>query len=212
MTGFSSTFTANGKQLFLGTPGLWNWQGGVVEMNAIEDRRSEVSMKQYKNNTKDGRDLYMGYTTVSGRFCGDGRLCLALGVPRDSLKGSVQFLAFDSGGNFLPNRSNELLGEQTGEYFGSSLLAVDINGDGHDDLLVGAPFYYSHRKGYSDEGRVAVFLSRSALLERKIVLTRSGYLYGNKVSDARFGTAMASLGDINNDGVEGMFGIICSHG
>ena len=35
----------------------------------------------------------------------------------------------------------QLHGFQYGEKFGHSLCAVDINGDGYDDLVVGAPYH-----------------------------------------------------------------------
>lgn len=54
----------------------------------------------------------------------------------------------------------QLVGKQKGEYFGASLLSVDVNGDGFEDLLVGAPMYCSPaKKDVSDEGRVYVYLS-----------------------------------------------------
>lgn len=49
-----------------------------------------------------------------------------------------------------------LKGSTFGEYFGSSLVAEDVNGDGYDDLVVGAPLF---SKKYPDEGRIYVFLS-----------------------------------------------------
>ncbi|MEQ2203436.1 hypothetical protein XENOCAPTIV_030003 [Xenoophorus captivus] len=36
-----------------------------------------------------------------------------------------------------------LRGQQVGSYFGNAVVAVDLNGDGWKDLLVGAPFYFS---------------------------------------------------------------------
>lgn len=43
-----------------------------------------------------------------------------------------------------------------GSYFGSSLCAVDLNGDGFSDLLVGAPMFSEIR----DEGQVTVYINR----------------------------------------------------
>ena len=43
-----------------------------------------------------------------------------------------------------------------GSYFGATLCAVDVNNDGFDDLLVGAPFY---NHGLGDEGSVSLFLN-----------------------------------------------------
>jgi len=46
---------------------------------------------------------------------------------------------------------------QLGAYFGHSVLGVDLNGDGYDDLLVSAPLF-SDKLGY-DQGRVFVFMN-----------------------------------------------------
>ena len=46
------------------------------------------------------------------------------------------------------NKNINLKGYQYGEKFGHSLCAVDINGDGYDDLVVGAPFH-----SYNDKVR-----------------------------------------------------------
>jgi hypothetical protein len=51
----------------------------------------------------------------------------------------------------------ELEGKQTGEYFGAALCVLDVNGDGLDDILVGAP-HYGRDKTW-DQGRIYVFLT-----------------------------------------------------
>ena len=49
-----------------------------------------------------------------------------------------------------------LKGTKLGSYFGAALCAVDVNSDGRDDLLVGAPMDSSH---LYDEGLVDVFIA-----------------------------------------------------
>lgn len=50
-----------------------------------------------------------------------------------------------------------------GEYFGGSLLATDINNDGCDDLIVGAPMYTIQTSDMAharyDEGRIYIYIS-----------------------------------------------------
>jgi hypothetical protein len=51
----------------------------------------------------------------------------------------------------------ELEGKQPGEYFGAAVCVLDVNNDGLDDILVGAPHYGAPRKW--DQGRIHVFLA-----------------------------------------------------
>ena len=45
---------------------------------------------------------------------------------------------------------------QFGEYFGASLTTNDVNTDGFDDLLVGAPLHSTLKQ--ADEGRVYLYM------------------------------------------------------
>jgi hypothetical protein len=51
----------------------------------------------------------------------------------------------------------ELEGEELGEYFGAALCVLDVNGDGLDDLIVGAPHYAE--KNTWDQGRIYVHIT-----------------------------------------------------
>ena len=58
----------------------------------------------------------------------------------------------------LTNNLN-LTGEQLGSYFGYALCVSDLDGDGRDDLVVGAPLYtdLSKNKENYETGRIYVF-------------------------------------------------------
>jgi hypothetical protein len=107
------------------------------------------------------------------------------GAPRDNdLAGKVIIFRFPESNSDKMEKLSEIHGSQTGSYFGSSLCVADINGDGFDDLLVGAPRYSAEHKkakaglqvgnvkrgfdslkdiGYGDEGAVFIFLSNNGV-------------------------------------------------
>ena len=99
----------------------------------------------------------------------------------------------------------ELNGTQLGEYFGASILAVDLTLDGKAELLVGAPQHSLQSEmgknlgQTGDEGIVYFYVNRNGTH-----LEKQEALYGSRTRDARFGTTMASAGDINGDGFNGI--------
>ena len=53
-----------------------------------------------------------------------------------------------------------LVGEQLGEYFGGSVSTCDVNNDGRDDVIVGAPTWSSDM----DEGRIYAYISNDQVM------------------------------------------------
>lgn len=184
--GFSATFTKRGD-LVLGAPGFLNWKGSVVRYDSSLERHTNPSVSIGRH-----QGVYIGYSMASGRFFKDEEASIATGAPRgNDYRGEVYLLA--STGS---TSRGKLLGNQLGEYFGASLLAIDLDKDaGHfDDLLVGAP-QFTQPNGM-DEGRVYIYLSSGS------GLYSTGSLEGNRVPGSRFGTSIANLGDINMDGFD----------
>lgn len=89
---------------------------------------------------------------------------------------------------------------QIGTYFGYSVASSDVDGDGMDDLIVGAPLHTepNNEKKY-EVGRVYVFYQGTNRWER---FHKHDVLDGFK-SQSRFGLSVASLGDMNLDGFGG---------
>ena len=102
---------------------------------------------------------------------------------------------------FATNLTNirNITGQQLGAYFGYCLTVTDVNGDGLQDVIVGAPLYtnYANTEGKFETGRVYVFYQSARSRES---FRRSDVLDGGEVSKARFGLSVASLGDVNLDG------------
>ncbi|XP_036078470.1 integrin alpha-E isoform X1 [Rousettus aegyptiacus] len=183
--GFSAQILDERKVL-LGAVGAFDWSGGAL-LYDIHSRRGHF-LNQTAADAKAGKHSYLGYSVaVLHKACG---ISYMAGAPQHKQRGAVFELQKEGREtNFMP----VLEGEQMGSYFGSELCPVDINMDGITDfLLVAAPFYHIH----GQEGRVYVYrLNKqdgSFSLERML----SGH---PRFTNARFGFAMATVGDISQD-------------
>jgi large repetitive protein len=85
-------------------------------------------------------------------------------------------------------------GQQTANFGGQVASAGDVNGDGYDDVVIGARLYDS---GQADEGAAWVYLGSATGLVTAPAWTGEG-----DQSDARFGHSVASAGDVNGDGYD----------
>jgi hypothetical protein len=86
-------------------------------------------------------------------------------------------------------------GNQAGAWFGALVAAGgDVNGDGHDDLIVGSPTCDS---GESNEGGALLFFgTRTGLQMAAEWLGQGDQISGN------FGAAASIAGDFNGDGID----------
>ena len=93
----------------------------------------------------------------------------------------------------------KLNGKQPGELFGASMIVSDINGDGLDDIIVGAPHYtdYNDYEIKFEIGAVYVYHQRTFASEERF--RESDTILRGKHDGGRFGHAVAALGDVNGD-------------
>ncbi|CAG2105990.1 unnamed protein product [Medioppia subpectinata] len=191
MSGFSAAFTHNSDSLLMGSPGFYQWRGTLLETEPINmGVNGLLKEKAIFHQRLTASEAYVGYSLASGHFLSGSQYSLAIGAPRDAnFKGKVYIYNMWSNHFF-----DDIGGTQMGEYFGYSLLSVNVNNDEFSDLIVGAPFY-SNKYSY-DCGRVYVYLSSGNGFDK----LKPQILSGSDTSGSRFGTSIANLGDINFDG------------
>jgi len=116
-------------------------------------------------------------------------------------RSSRQNIVFRSDGTFDVGGAGMLiLGNANGDYFGSAVsFAGDVNKDGYDDIIVGAP------KKDSNKGAVYVIYGGKTADLSKIDLKNTlaanrGFKITGNAQDDYFGCSVSSAGDVNGDG------------
>jgi hypothetical protein len=102
-------------------------------------------------DTSEAGDLF-GFALAAGDFDSDGRADLAIGVPLEDLGGIVDAgsvtVMYGTPTGLLTTGSEAwdqdtagiLEGAEASDVFGRALETGDFNGDGYDDLAIGAPY------------------------------------------------------------------------
>ncbi len=158
---------------------------------------------------------YSGYSvSAAGDINGDGHNDLLIGAPIYSNRTGRSYVVF--GGPGVGNNGTialsslngangfKLDGENNGDSSGNSVSSVgDINDDGYDDLLMGAPFYPNF--SYTPKGRSYVVFGGTAVGNSGIIVLSSlnganGFKLDGENNAYESGYSVSTVGDINVDG------------
>ncbi|XP_029640395.1 integrin alpha-4-like [Octopus sinensis] len=180
--GTSLKYTQDGQKIIVGVLGRDKYPGGIILFPNVEPNPDGKPMLLSSNIDNN----YAGYAVASGKFFNNKYEYYVMGVPRN---GSGAVLIIDETNHIVQRLQSE--SKEIGSYFGMKLCVADVNKDGLDDLLVGAPMEPGQLR---EEGQVIVYLSDGKKLQKKLVL------FGDKEEGARFGSTMTLIGDIDQDG------------
>jgi hypothetical protein len=200
---------AAGAPYNLRSPDMWSKFGAAwtILLNADGTVKGRNRIDQDDLPGLVGGDAF-GISVTSADFNLDGRPEFVVGSAGDNGKSNdegavwILFLNPDGSlgtplriGNGSPGLENAL---DHGDVFGVSVANLgDLDGNGVDDLAVGAP------KDDNGQGAVWVlFMNNNAGIKstQKISATTGGFS-GELAEGDNFGTGLANLGDLNNDGV-----------
>jgi hypothetical protein len=164
------------------------------------------------NGNLDAGDQFGSAVTSLGDLEGDGVTDLAVGAPYADVggtdRGAVWILFMNSDGRV---DTQQRIADGSGGFngtlhdddrFGSAVASIgDLNRDGVTDLAVGAP---GDDDGGTDRGAVWIlFLNDQGKVRQYQKISDSSGGFGGKLGDGdQFGSSVASIGDIDGDGID----------
>ncbi|XP_051259735.1 integrin alpha-6 isoform X2 [Dicentrarchus labrax] len=204
--GLAATFTKDYHYVVFGAPGAYNWKGIVrveqknntlLEMGVYDDGPYEVGDENLLNPelVPLPANSYLGFSLDSGhRITRSRGLTVVAGAPRANHSGAVVLLKKE---NDVSNRllvEHILHGPGLASSFGYDVAVVDLNNDGWQDIVVGAPQFYMKNRDIG--GAVYVYINQAGRWERITPIRLNG------TKDSMFGIAVENIGDINQDSYE----------
>ncbi len=162
---------------------------------------------------------FSGNAVASGDINGDGYDEVIIGAPNDSGINSEAYVVFGKSTAFASSIELSSLDGSTGftfgtgpidTFYGNAVSSGDVNGDGYDDLIIGAQKAEHPNPTHgnaSDEGLTFVVFGKSTTfaskVERSSLDGNTGFTIHGVDFDDNSGSAVAS-GDVNGDGRQDM--------
>ncbi|XP_037645331.1 integrin alpha-6 isoform X1 [Sebastes umbrosus] len=204
--GLAATFTKDYHYVVFGAPGAYNWKGIVrveqknntlLEMGVYDDGPFEVGDEHLLNPelVPVPANSYLGFSLDTGHSITQTRgLTVVAGAPRANHSGAVVLLKKQSEASSRLLVEHTLYGPGLASSFGYDVAVVDLNGDGWQDIVVGAPQFYMKDRDVG--GAAYVYINQAGRWEGITPIRLNG------TKDSMFGLAVENIGDINQDSYE----------
>uniref|UniRef100_A0A803T1Z8 Integrin subunit alpha 6 n=1 Tax=Anolis carolinensis TaxID=28377 RepID=A0A803T1Z8_ANOCA len=202
--GVAATFTRDYHYVVFGAPGTYNWKGVVraeqrnqtyYDYGIFDDGPYEVGDESRRDESlvPVPANSYLGFSLDSGKgIVSQENLTFVSGAPRANHSGAVVLLKKDSDLQRALSLVHVLEGEGLASSFGYDVAVVDLNSDGWQDIVVGAPQYFD-RDGEIG-GAVYVYINQRGKWEGIKPVRLNGS------ANSMFGIAVENIGDVNQDG------------
>ncbi|MBN1902234.1 FG-GAP repeat protein [Candidatus Sumerlaeota bacterium] len=169
------------------------YYGSATGLSATPDVIIEID----QDNAKFGYSV-----SGAGDVNGDGFDDVIISAPyywEESLfSRGAAFVFYGSETGIDPNNSWKALGNQNNAVIGTSVSgAGDVNGDGYDDVIVGARWYSN---GNSLEGAAFVWLGGPLGMGSTGTMANAHWKAEGNQDGAHYGCSISSAGDVNSDG------------
>uniref|UniRef100_A0A8B9E5M0 Integrin subunit alpha 6 n=1 Tax=Anser cygnoides TaxID=8845 RepID=A0A8B9E5M0_ANSCY len=201
--GVAATFTRDYHYIVFGAPGTYNWKGVVraeqknqtfYDLGIFDDGPYEVGdeSRQDKNLVPVPANSYLGFSLDSGKgIVSQDEMTFVSGAPRANHSGAVVLLKKEKNQRAL-SLEHMFEGEGLASSFGYDVAVVDLNSDGWQDIVVGAPQYFDRSGDIG--GAVYIYINQQGKWEGVKPVRLNG------TTDSMFGLAVENVGDINQDG------------
>uniref|UniRef100_A0A8B9SV32 Integrin subunit alpha 6 n=1 Tax=Anas platyrhynchos TaxID=8839 RepID=A0A8B9SV32_ANAPL len=188
--GVAATFTRDYHYIVFGAPGTYNWKGVVraelknntfYDLGIFDDGPYEVGDENLKdkNLVPVPANSYLGFSLDSGKgIVSQDEMTFVSGAPRANHSGAVVLLKKEKNQKAL-SLERIFEGEGLASSFGYDVAVVDLNSDGWQDIVVGAPQYFDRSGDIG--GAVYIYINQQGKWE------------GVK-------PVLENVGDINQDG------------
>ncbi|MBN1539559.1 MAG: FG-GAP repeat protein [Candidatus Thermoplasmatota archaeon] len=149
-------------------------------------------------------DLSPRSLSAAGDVNGDGYDDILIGVSGNGPSGQV-YLIFGKASGWsmdkdLGSVDASFIGEENGDSLGVSVSgAGDVNGDGYNDILIGAS---GNDEGGSDAGQTYLYLGRSTSWSMDMDLSSADASFIGEAAGDESGYSVSGAGDVNGDGYD----------